>query len=306
MQALAVVAAGFSPARGFPPNQVIPATIVAVVLTAAVAWAAVRARQNRLPALDRVAAGAERASGLPGWAALPIMMTTVSLVIAVFGFYWDVAWHIDKGRDDGPLSTPAHYPIIIGLVGIAIAGVAAVALDRDNHPSGIKLPGLGRVSVGAALLALCGLVALAGFPLDDVWHTMFGQDVTLWGPTHIEMVGGASLATLAAWIMREEATRRSPELHDKALARPGVAGHLVRYADLAVAGAVLVGLSTLQGEFDFGVPQFRAVYQPILIMLAASIALVAARIRSGRGGALAAVAVFLVIRGGLTLVIGPV
>src|SRR3954449_8039018 len=105
--------------------------------------------------------------------------------------------------------------------------------------------------------------------------------------------------------MREEATRRSPELHAKALARPGVAGHLVRYADLAVAGAVLIGLSTLQGEFDFGVPQFRAVYHPILIMLAASIALVAARIRTGRGGALMAVVVFVAVRGGLTLLIGP-
>src|SRR6059058_1454562 len=306
MQALAVVAAGFSPARGFPPNQVIPATIVAVVLTAAVAWAAVRARQNRLPALDRVAARAERASGLPGWAALPIMMTTVSLVIAVFGFYWDVAWHIDKGRDDGPFGTPAHYFIIVGLLGIAMAGVLSVVLDKDDHPDGVQVRPGWRVSIGGALLLLCGLVALAGFPLDDVWHTLFGQDVTLWGPTHIQMIGGASLATIAAWILREEGARRAPELHRNALDRPGMAGHAARLADYAVGGSVLIGLSTLQGEFDFGVPQFRAVYHPILVMLAAGIALVAARVRTGRGGALMAVVVFLAVRGGLTLLIGPV
>ena len=40
--------------------------------------------------------------------------------------------------------------------------------------------------------------ALAGFPLDDIWHRLFGQDVTLWGPTHLMLIGGASLATLAA------------------------------------------------------------------------------------------------------------
>ena len=34
--------------------------------------------------------------------------------------------------------------------------------------------------------------ALVGFPLDDGWHRLFGQDVTLWGPTHLMLIGGAS------------------------------------------------------------------------------------------------------------------
>jgi hypothetical protein len=301
----AAAANGFPAARGFPPSQVIPATVVAILLTLAVAFGAVRYRQGRFAALDRLADRSERATGLPKWASLPIGLTTVSLLIAVFGFYWDVAWHIDHGRDDGPFGTPAHYFIIVGLVGIAIAGVTSLTLDTDDHPAGIRLPKLGRVSIGGALLTLCGLVALAGFPLDDVWHTLFGQDVTLWGPTHIQMIGGASLATIAAWMLREEGSRRAPELHRNALDRPGLAGRAARIADYAVGGSVLIGLSTLQGEFDFGVPQFRAVYHPLLVMLAASIALVASRIRTGRGGALASVAVFLAVRGGLTLLIGP-
>jgi hypothetical protein len=306
MHDVLTISAGFAPARGFPPGQVIPASIVAILLTVGVVLGAVRYRQGRFAALERLANRSEQATGLPKWAALPIGMTTLSLLIAVFGFYWDVAWHIDKGRDDGPLSTPAHYPIIIGLLGIAIAGVTSLTLDTDDHPHGLRLPRIGRVSIGGALLTLCGLVALAGFPLDDVWHTLFGQDVTLWGPTHIQMIGGASLATIAAWILREEGARRAPDLHRNALDRPGFAGRATRAADYAVGGSVLIGLSTLQGEFDFGVPQFRAVYHPILIMLAAGIALVAARIRSGRGGALMAVLVFLAVRGGLTLLIGPV
>ncbi|HEU5035303.1 MAG TPA: hypothetical protein VFT62_11200 [Mycobacteriales bacterium] len=301
-----LLAAGFAPARGFPPGQVIPATIVAVLLTAAVVLGAVRYRQGRFALLDRVATAAGDRSGLPGWAALPTALTSLSLVVAVFGFYWDVAWHIDKGRDNGPFSTPAHYPIIIGLLGIAIAGVLAVVLDRDDHPGGVRLREGWRVSVGGALLLLCGLVALAGFPLDDIWHTLFGQDVTLWGPTHIQMIGGASLATLATWILQEEGARRHPQLRAAAAARRGLMGLLVRHSNVIAAGAFLVGLSTLQGEFDYGVPQFRAVYQPILIMLAAGIGLVAARIRAGRGGALGAVLVFLTIRGLLTLLIGPV
>src|SRR3954451_1619874 len=96
------VAAGFAPARGFPPTQVIPATIVAVLLTAGVAYGAVRYRQGRFAALERLVAATEARTGLPGWASMPSLVTAVSLLIAVFGFYWDVAWHIDKGRDDGP------------------------------------------------------------------------------------------------------------------------------------------------------------------------------------------------------------
>jgi hypothetical protein len=297
--------AGIAPARGFPPAQVIPATIVAVLLTAAVALGAVRYRQGRFATLDRLASAVEARSGLPAWAAVPTVVTSLSLLIAVFGFYWDVAWHIDKGRDDGPFSTPAHYPIIIGLLGIAIAGVLAVVLDKDDHPDGVRVGHGRRVSIGGALLLLCGLVALAGFPLDDLWHTMFGQDVTLWGPTHIQMIGGASLATLATWILQEEGTRRTPHRRTEVALRGGVLGLLVRRSNVIAAGSFLVGLSTLQGEFDFGVPQFRAVYQPLLIMLAAGIGLVTARIRAGRWGALGAVAVFLLIRGGLTLIIGP-
>ena len=302
---LQLLGASIAPARGFPPGQVIPATIVAVLLTAAVAYGAWRYRQGRFAALDRVADAAAARSGLPGWAALPSLMTAVSLLVAVFGFYWDVAWHIDKGRDNGPFGTPAHYFIIVGLLGIALAGLTAVVLDKDDHEQGVRLRPGWRVSIGGALLLLCGMIALAGFPLDDLWHTMFGQDVTLWGPTHIQMIGGASLATLGTWILEEEGRRRNPERRRAIAKRGGLLGFVVGRSDIIAAGAFLVGLSTLQGEFDFGVPQFRAVYQPILIMLAAGIGLVTARIRAGRGGAIGAVLVFLVIRGGLTLIIAP-
>ena len=48
---------------------------------------------------------------------------------------------------------------------------------------------------------------------------------------------------------------------------PPAAAAAVRRALLL--GSFLVALSTFQGEFDFGVPQFRQVLHPVLIMLAA-------------------------------------
>jgi len=65
-------------------------------------------------------------------------------------------------------------------------------------------------------------------------------------------------------------------------------------------------MSIFQGEFDFGVPQFRLLFHPALIALAAGTALVLARVVGGRGTALGAVAFFLMIRGGLTVLVGPV
>ena len=132
-----------------------------------------------------------------------------------------------------------------------------------------------RVPLGAALLVGCGTFSLLGFPLDDVWHQLFGQDVTLFGPTHLMLIGGASLATYAGWVLMMEGLQVTKR-----------ASRWVTIGELAVAGGFLVGLSTFQAEFDFGVPQFRFVLEPVMVMAAASIAIVTARVRLGRGGAL--------------------
>ena len=160
-----------------------------------------------------------------------------------------------------------------------------------------------RAPLGGVLIFLCGGFALLGFPLDDVWHTLFGQDVTLWGPTHVLMIGGASLATLGIWVLLVEGRRATPQELASSRREPVWLRLLL---GPAIAGGFLLGLSTLQGEFDYGVPQFQLVYHPILLMIAAGVGLVAARVRIGRFGALQAVAFFLLMRGLLTVIIGPV
>ena len=61
-----------------------------------------------------------------------------------------------------------------------------------------------------------------------------------------------------------------------------------------------------QIEFDFGVPQFRQVFQPMLIAAAAAFGLVAARIMLGRGAAIIAALLAIALRGGVALVVGPI
>src|ERR1700751_4123504 len=109
--------------------------------------------------------------------------------------------------------------------------------------------------IGGLLITACGAFALSGFPLDDIWHRLFGQDVTLWGPTHIQMIGGASLATLAMWVLAVEGERAAAGA-DKPVDPKAMLRILI-----SLAGAFLIGMSTLQAEFDFGVPQFNQLFQ---------------------------------------------
>jgi hypothetical protein len=275
------------------------------MLTAGLIVALEAYRRGRLPGLARVAGYSSRVSGMPPWASLPAAVAGVALLIAVTGFYWDVATHIDRGRDAGPFGTAAHYPILIGLGGIAVAGLLAITLGwrQQRRSTWVQVQRGWWAPLGGILIAVCGCFALIGFPLDDVWHRLFGQDVTLWGPTHLLMIGGASLATLGVWALQIEGRRASPP--DAGRSGAMRAAFWRRQADTLSAGAFLMGMSTFQGEFDFGVPQFQLLYHPILIMLAAGIVLVPARVRIGRGGALRAVAFFLVLRGLLALLVGP-
>lgn len=288
------------PAGGAALEEILWASAVAAVIFLVLGLFGAAHRAGRTSLLTNLGNFAERVSGLPRWAALPSAIAGGALLLAVFGFYWDVATHIDSGRDPGPFANPSHYFIIFGLLGIAVGGYAGALLGGDPGSStSVKVRDGWWVPVGSILLMVCGLIAVAGFPLDDMWHRLFGQDVTLWGPTHIQMVGGAALSTLALWVLLVEGKR--------SLASAGASiTKLTRAAETTLAGAFLIGLSALQAEFDYSVPQFRLLFHPVLLAMAASIALVPARIRLGRGGALKAVAFFLLIRGILSLVVGPV
>lgn len=281
-------------AGGAPIGEVVGATGVALVAVVAVTALGVAHRKRGL--LDPLVQLVEEKTGRPAWSVLPVQVTVLSLAVAVWGYYWDVSWHIDKGRDTGAFANPAHWFIIIGLDGIAFAAILAMVLGDDRSPSAVRITDRWKAPVGGVMLSACALIALAGFPLDDIWHRLFGQDVTAWGPTHIQLIGGASLATLGCWALLVEGARAMPDGPPTRLA-----ALRERVTDVMLGGAFLVGLSTLQVEFDFGVPQFRQLYHPTLIALAAGIALVAARIRLGRFGALLAVGGFLAIRGALSI-----
>ncbi|MDQ4149637.1 MAG: hypothetical protein M3164_06590 [Actinomycetota bacterium] len=238
----------------------------------------------------RISDSLHRSTGYPGWTMAGVLSGLLVLLVAAMGLYWDVAWHVDLGRDK-MLLNPSHVMILLGLGGLFWAAfIASVFATIDKAPVGFKFKGV-TVPWTALAMAALGAGGIAAFPIDDLWHRAYGLDVTLWSPSHLQLLGGGALATIPVWMMIAEGSKG---------AKPTKLG---RFIHIMAAGACLVGLTTFQGEFDYGVPQFQLVYLPILMMAASSIGLVWARLALGRWGAIKTMAFYWGVRLYLILIV---
>ncbi|MBA2505876.1 MAG: hypothetical protein H0V29_08015 [Thermoleophilaceae bacterium] len=291
-------------------DQVVLVTAAALFLTAALIVLCQGHRSGRIGLLGYAGKLAQRALGMPAWAALPSVIAVATLIPCLFGLQWDESIHMAQGRDEGPLANPSHYLLLFGIFGGFSAGVIAIALGDERVPaSGIRAGPGWRAPLGGVLLAGGSGVALIGFPLDDVWHRLFGQDVTLWSATHVTMITGMALAVLGALMLNIEGLRTRNKVRRASIIRAPI--QLLQKPTRAIQwlllpGAILLILSLLMGEFDFGIPQFQLVLHPMIVMAAAGLGLVAARVSLGRGAAVGAALTFLVIRGVISVLVGPV
>ncbi|MGH3583124.1 MAG: hypothetical protein ACRDUB_16150, partial [Mycobacterium sp.] len=298
-QSLHYVAQG-TEGGGAALDQVIGMSVVGLIVGVALIWIGYLHRMRKITWLHDLGEWAARKFRRPAWVALPIALFITTIITALFGFIWDVSLHIGKGRDPGPLANPAHYFILFGLFLLFVAGCLACVLPYEKPgAAAVRITRHWYAPVGGILMAGCGLYALTGFPLDDIWHRIFGQDVTLWGPTHLMMIGGAGFSTLTALFLEHEGRRAVGE--DAPKDGPGI-----KFIQYLAFGGLVIGMSVFQIEFDFGVMQFRQVFEPMLIAAAASLGLVAARIMLGRGAAIIAALLALALRGLIALIVGPI
>ena len=149
----------------------------------------------------------------PHWAALTLRGGLASLTIALVGFYWDVGWHVDWGRDRTLFTIP--HSMVVGVFGMLVATAAAGA-TAGGASSGPRLRGR-TISWSVLALGALGVGAMAAFPLDQIWHEAYGPDVSLWTPSHLLMMAGPSLAPIALWLALGESGM--PPMHEERRSR---------------------------------------------------------------------------------------
>lgn len=287
---------------GAPIGQL---AIVAVITTSLALWTILTVlayRKGGAPRLRKVEGAAERLVGLPGWAAVPGFGALLCALVIILGATWDIGLHIDVGRDDGPLGTLAHYPLLFGLFGGFIMGILAIGMaPRDPKKSSsvaFHTRNLGAIPAASVLLLFGATFGMSAFPLDDLWHRMFGVDVTLWGPTHVMIIGGTLGVGIGGVLLMIEGALAAGR-------DPFRAAGLIRRPLPALLGAVFLYLwAANTHEFNWGVPQYRMVWHPMLLAFGAAQALVLARVLAGRGGALYAIALWAPVQLFMSLMIG--
>jgi hypothetical protein len=160
----------------------------------------------------------------------------VSKLTAGWGLGWDIRWHVLIGRDS--FWIPPHLLTYASVTAAVLVAFGVVAVETWVARSGrlptdsvrvaglVGTPGFHLVWLGMALI-------LVAAPIDDLWHRLFGIDVTLWSPPHLLGLAGAQVSTLALLIVPLEVWP---------------ARSRARLAALFVAGTFLFGTFAIVGD----------------------------------------------------------
>ncbi len=281
-----IVTGETAPAGGAAVDEILIAAAMAFAVLVAVGYVVIREVTGHTTLIGRLADWTARQDGLTRWSSLPMYLLVLSLLSAGFGVWWDVPIHMQNGRDSGPLANPSHYPIFLGILGFTSAGLLSMGLARDPLPRRtLRLLPTWRVPFGSLVIVGAGQIALLGFPADDLWHRLFGQDVTEWGPTHVMMIGGAVTCILGIPLLLAEAHQAGA---------PGTRTMIGRWRQAIVLGLCIIPVAFLM-EFDLGVPQYPAATQFVIAGFMATWIFAAVRQSFGPGGALLAWGVYLVM-----------
>src|SRR2546425_1173582 len=162
-------------------------------------------------------------------------------VVASWGVQWDIQWHTLIGRDSFWIAPHLMtYAGVVVMVGLSFGVLAATTLSPSRR-GGDVVRVLGLTGTRGFHLAAWGIaMTVLAAPIDDLWHRIFGLDVTLWSPPHLMGILGASINALACLVIAREVY---PD-------RRGA-----RLSAMVVAGAVLYGSIHLVVD-----PSFRVAY----------------------------------------------
>ena len=150
-------------------------------------------------------------------------------LLGAWGLTWDIQWHLLIGRDT--FWIPPHLMMYSGVTAGFLVAVVVLGLDTRDVRRGARRRGLvtmlGLTSTRGIHLAAWGVaLLLLAAPIDDLWHRLFGLDVTLWSPPHLLGLLGSAVNTIGTLLIAIEAY---------------ASGSRARVAALVLGGGLLYG-----------------------------------------------------------------
>jgi hypothetical protein len=189
-------------------------------------------------------------------------------VVTGWGTQWDIQWHLRIGRDSFWIAP--HVITYSGVTAIVLVsfGVLAWTTARalggaDGGPGTVRV--LGFTGTPGYHLAAWGIgLTVLAAPIDDLWHRLFGLDVTLWSPPHLLGLLGGIINAAACWLIARETYSAGSRARVVAIVLAGA----------LVYGGISIGLQpSIRIAYTYGGIRFFT--YPILEALLAPLALVA-------------------------------
>jgi hypothetical protein len=147
-------------------------------------------------------------------------------LVGGWGVGWDIRWHLVIGRDSFWIAPHVMtYASVVVACAISLGVlVAETWRARGAGPGTITVAGL-RGTRGFHLAWWGMAIVILAAPVDDLWHRLFGLDVTLWSPPHLLGLAGSQVSNLGGLLVALE------------VYEPG----WPRWAALATSGVYLLG-----------------------------------------------------------------
>jgi hypothetical protein len=184
----------------------------------------------------------KRSVQLPASSYLMLLAALVAGLLSAMAVFWDETWHriYGFGAVLNDFLWGPHKILYVSLGTLAlIAGLSlyrAIRADRSDVRAGFRtFPHIGMLGLAAAYL-------IASLPSDQVWHLVFGLDITAWSLPHIILLlsFGFAMISLAAVFLVSSAPSRTFNLN-----------HVLGGLALGIGGVLMLVLVT---EYDSVAP----------------------------------------------------